>query len=145
VYVSHVITLVVKGETVEKAISSERRRYPRVGVDNGAFVSIDPPGRKLWHILDISRGGLAFRYMQGMGSAEPSSALEIVTRDTSFELENVPFRVVSDIQLRGAPGSPYQLRRCGVEFMPLSETQTSQINLFMGRYNPGQHEAMNAG
>jgi hypothetical protein len=130
---------------VEKAISPERRRYKRVGVDNGAFVSIDPPGRKLWHMLDISRGGLSFRYMQGIGSAEASSALEIVTRDTSFDLENVPFRVVSDIQLRVAPGSPYQLRRCGVEFMPLSKTQTSQINLFMGRYAGGQMEGLSAG
>jgi hypothetical protein len=114
--------------------SSERRRHRRLPVANGAYVSLDASARKLWHILDVSPGGLAFRYMQGEKTTVDPSELEIVTRDTSFFLENIPFRVVSDREVKPEPGDCFKLRRCGVEFMPLTAAQTSRLEFFMGRY-----------
>ena len=120
-------------------IMSDRRRHRRIQVGDGAFVSLGTPGRKLWHILDISPGGLAFRYMQDAATPKGSSELEIVTRDTSFSLDHLHFRIVSDTEVKSKTGSPPNLRRCGVEFMPLTTLQTSQLDLFMGRYCSGPH------
>jgi len=41
----------------------ERRKYKRFHAENGAFVSPKGQKRRVWHILDISRDGLAFRYI----------------------------------------------------------------------------------
>lgn len=114
----------------------DRRRYKRVKADSGSFVSLGTSERKLWHILDISRAGLAFRYVHGMESVNSQSELEIVTRDTSFSLDHVPYRTVSDWEME-KPGSPFRLRRCGVEFMALTKGQTDQLEYFISNRSCG--------
>lgn len=106
----------------------------RVRVGDSAFVSLSASERRFWHILDISEGGLAFRYLPHLGLAEKDSELEIVTRDTAFSLENVPFRTVSDRLMEGAPGTYPQLRRRSVQFGGLTEQQANRLGRFIDRY-----------
>jgi hypothetical protein len=116
-------------------IFQERRKSGRVRVADGAFVCLTGPGRKLWHMMDIAPGGLSFRYVPSLETMEGISQLEIVTRDASFSLENVPFKTVSDIELKGSPGSHFKLRRCGVQFGSLTQTQTTGLKDFTSRYS----------
>jgi hypothetical protein len=115
----------------------ERRQSKRVRVADSAFVCLTAPGRKLWHMLDIAHGGLSFRYVPSLEAVEGTSELEIVTRDASFSLEKVPFKTVSDVELKETPGSHFKLRRCGVRFGTLTQPQSSRLDDFISRYSAG--------
>ncbi|MDD5206861.1 MAG: PilZ domain-containing protein [Desulfobacterales bacterium] len=114
----------------------ERRQSKRFPVE-GAFVCLTSTGRRLWHILDIARGGLSFRYVPALESMEGSSELEIVTRDASFSLEKVPFQTISDTELKDRVGNDFKLNRCGVKFGSLTQPQAARLDDFISRYSAG--------
>jgi hypothetical protein len=74
----------------------ERRVHNRYKLQEGAFAAPWAPVRKLWQILDISHGGLAFRYIPYIQEISESGELEITTRDVGFSLEKIPYRSVSE-------------------------------------------------
>ncbi len=41
----------------------ERRKYTRYSIKNGSYATISPDSTKLGQIIDISMGGLAFKYI----------------------------------------------------------------------------------
>jgi len=51
-------------EISDTPTSSERRVYKRYNASDGAFAAISPNSFKLGQILNISRGGLAFQYIE---------------------------------------------------------------------------------
>lgn len=117
----------------------ERRRCRRVRVGDSTFVCLTGPERRPWHILDISEGGLSFRYVPKLEleTMEDLPELEIVTRDATFSLEKLPFKTVSDTGMDGTPGSHLQLRRRGVQFGDLTKLQTAQLDHFISHYSVG--------
>ena len=119
---------------MECDIGKERRQSKRVPVGDGLFVCFASPIRRPWQIIDIGSGGLSFRYITGLlQQTEEVSELEIVTRDTCFSLEQVPFKWVSDIGLRGKAGSRFEMRRCGISFGALTQPQTMRLHEFISR------------
>jgi len=112
----------------------ERRQHKRFQAQNGAYVSPRAQDRKLWQILDISRGGLAFRYVDKGEALERSSELGILTRDTIFSIEGVPFQTISDVEIPEETFLGYGLRRCGVQFGELADSQRSQLEYFIRKY-----------
>lgn len=115
----------------------ERRRCKRVRVGDSAFVCLTAPGRRLWHILDISERGLSFRYVPNPETTEELPELEIVTRDTTFSLEKVPFKTISDTPMDEVARSNLQLRRRGVQFGEITELQAARLEHFINRYSVG--------
>ena len=67
----------------------EQRRNRRFRANEGTFVSTRTNGQKFWQIIDVSKGGLSFRYIPHREDLKNSSKLNISTRDTSFSLEKV--------------------------------------------------------
>ena len=63
---------------------TERRKYKRFHAQEGAFVSPRTHAQKFWQILDISKGGLSFRYIPQREDLKKSSELDILTHDTLF-------------------------------------------------------------
>jgi hypothetical protein len=126
-----------RGNAMGSDILQERRQSKRVPVGDGAFVCLASSGRRLWHILDIAPGGLSFRYAPAMEPMEGITELEIVTRDTSFSLEKMPFKTVSDIELKGTAGSRFKLNRCGVKFGALTQPQAARLDDFITCYSAG--------
>lgn len=116
----------------------DRRIHARFRVQEGAFAAPTSDARKLWQIIDISRGGLAFRYVDRGDVFEESSELEIITRDTLFSLENIPFRSISDSEIADEAFLNYPLRRHGVEFGTLGFTQKSQLENFIENHTEGE-------
>ena len=43
----------------------ERRRHRRLQGKDGALLSLGVELKRMWHLIDISEGGLAFRYLGG--------------------------------------------------------------------------------
>ena len=111
--------------------SHERRKYKRFQAENGAFVSPKAQKRRIWQILDISRDGLAFRYIPFNEEIVRASELEILTRDTLFSLEGIPYRSISESEIPEERISKYQLKRHSVQFGELTEHQKSRLKHFI--------------
>jgi hypothetical protein len=122
---------------MQNPILSERRKCRRINVGEGAFVCTGTEERRLWHILDIGSGGLAFRYIQGREAMEGPSELEIITRDASLAIEKVPFTPISDREMHKVPDSRFHLRRRSVQFGDLTQMQAAQLEQFLNLFDPG--------
>jgi hypothetical protein len=116
----------------------ERRRHKRFKVRDGAFVVLMPPSTKLGQLIDISSGGLAFRYLSMEERSNNLSELDIFLTDNSFYLEEVPVINVSDFQIAGEfPFSSITTRRHGVQFGELTHNQISRLEYFIRNHTTG--------
>jgi c-di-GMP-binding flagellar brake protein YcgR len=117
-----------------------RRKYVRYKAKEGALVSPVAESRKYWRILDVSLGGMSFRYIP-CEDLNGFSEIDIVTQDLDFALEGIPFRVVSDCEFTDRSASVMELRRCGVEFGSLTHHQESLLAEFIRRYTLPQESS----
>jgi len=114
----------------------EQRRYKRFQVPKGTFVGLGPHDTKVGQIIDVSMGGLAFRYV---GDAEPSNGeLDIFLSERDFYVGRIPFKTVSDFEITGRIGSSISMRRSGVQFRKLTRGQTSQLEHFIQNHTLGE-------
>ena len=108
----------------------ERRKHNRFQVKSPSFTVLRPDANKLGQIIDISRGGLAFRYdIANEAQGNRASQLAILA-DNSFCLDKVPIKTISDFELDTA-GIFKKMRRCGVQFGKLTPDQTSHVEFFI--------------
>jgi hypothetical protein len=111
---------------------AERREYKRFEVQEGAFASLRGPVSKLGQITDISRGGLAFRYIDTGMHPDRSFDLDILIADNGFHLKEVPCKKISDSEITSEfHFSSIKMRRLGVQFMELTHNQTDQLGYFI--------------
>ena len=68
----------------------ERRKHKRFQVQDDAIAVLRPIVDKRGPIIDISRGGLAFRYITAKESLDRSLKLDILLPDLSFYLGHLP-------------------------------------------------------
>jgi hypothetical protein len=82
--------------------------------------------------VDISPGGLAFRYVASKAQTEGASQLRILVADRSFCLEDIPFRTVWDLPMPDEFSyGPITLRYCGVAFQDLSVASKMALRDFI--------------
>ena len=113
----------------------ERRKHKRFLVQNDAIAVLRPIVDKRGPIIDISRGGLSFRYITAKESRGRSLKLDILLPDLSFYLGHLPIRTIRDFEITSeyAIGST-KTRRCSVQFRKLTPEQISQIESFMDNH-----------
>ena len=117
---------------------AEKRRFRRFQAPQNAFALLRGPDGKLGQIIDISRGGLAFRYVANGGQTNGSLQLDIFLANNGFHLEKVSFRTVSDLEvIRQGPSNSVIMRRCGVQFDELNQDHASRLEYFIENYALG--------
>jgi hypothetical protein len=116
-------------------VTIERRKHGRLQGKTGALVSLGAEIKRMWHLIDISKGGLAFRYLGGMEEPQLFSELALLTKEVSFFLEKIPFTVVADCEMNGRFLSNYTFRRCGVRFGRLTTDQSVQLQYFITKHS----------
>jgi hypothetical protein len=123
-----------------KKILMERRKFRRFRVRHPAFVVFNTQPTKLGEILDISMNGLSFRYMvDSEEQVNQSKELDILFGDDDFYLDRLSFRTVADkMANNGLPFSTMIMRRRGVEFFELSESQMAQLEYFIKSNTSGE-------
>jgi hypothetical protein len=113
----------------------ERRKYTRFRTRSGALIELRSQRGKLGEIIDISKGGLAFRYIDIGDRPKGSFELDIFLKGTGFRLEKVPAKTISDSRTtKYFPFSSTKTRRQGVEFGELTQKQISQLEHFIRNY-----------
>ncbi len=113
--------------------SIERRNHKRFSPRSPAFVAVGTPNKKkIAHIVDICRGGLAFHYIADETRFNTWDSLDIYSAEEGFYLKEVPFTTVSDVELpREFPWSTITMRRRGIQFNTLTPEQVSQVEAFL--------------
>jgi hypothetical protein len=118
---------------------AERREYKRFEVQEGAFASLRGPVSKLGQITDISRGGLAFRYIDTGIRPDKSFHLDISLIDNFFHLKEVSCKNICDSEISNEfHFSSITMRRLGVQFEDLTNHQASQLEHFIQTHTIGE-------
>jgi hypothetical protein len=111
-----------------------KRKHKRFQAQDRSYVEIKE-SNKVGQILDISAGGLAFKYIDTGKRPEESFDLDILFKDTGFHLENIPFKIVSDLALNGGLSySSIKTRRCSGLFRQLNQNHISKLEYFIQNY-----------
>jgi len=116
-----------------------KREESRFWIQEYAYAVLRPASKKVGQIVDISRGGLSFRYPDAGGDHAESFELDIFLVGDDFYLDKIPFRTVSerdmDIEL---PDQSLTMKQCGVKFDKLTQEQLERLDLLIGRYTKGE-------
>jgi hypothetical protein len=116
----------------------ERRRHPRFQAPIGAFVEVWTHPTRLGEIIDISIGGLAFRYLATKKPSNGSHKLNIFLDEKGFRLNDVPFETVTDFGIGQTHVPSVTVRQSGVQFGQLTDQQISQLENFIQNHTAGE-------
>ncbi len=116
-------------DTGEKKVVSEKRRHKRFPLKVSAFALLNSPFSEMGEIIDISMGGLSFRYTSDKALPKVSLALDILCVDDGFHVAKVPVNTVAESVISG------EVRRRGVQFDRLTNRQLSQVRYFIQTYS----------
>jgi hypothetical protein len=119
---------------------TEHRKHERFKVKNGAiaiirFSNIIATAQKYTQILNISRGGLAFRSIERKGESNNPAKLDLLFIDDSIcstYLKYVPLKTVwvSHINSKNSV-NPLKIKKQGVVFGEMTPQQESQLDRFL--------------
>ena len=117
----------------ERTMPVERRQHKRIQIKSQAdAVLLGPTFTKGVQIIDISKGGLAFRYVHGQKPSNGLFELDILWDHIDLNLIKLKVKTISDYQI---PNEflldVIPLRRCGAQFAELTKDQISQLENFI--------------
>lgn len=117
-----------------------KRKQKRFWGDEKALVSFISPDlpavTHLGQVIDINERGISFRYIAQDVRTQGVKELQLFGyRDDELKLDNVPCRIIYDIEVeKKILLSVPDIRRCGVQFLELSQHQRSLLEKFIARY-----------
>lgn len=136
----------------------ERRKYKRFRVKEGAFATImaapvslgeledlnvgeialavlKAKPAQMGPIVNISNGGLSFRYIDKGKELNASYLLNILFTQDAFHLKNITVKIVSDFDaIDEFPFSTIIMKQAGVQFGELDSIQRAQLDQFIRNY-----------
>ena len=112
-----------------KVSKMERREDSRFKIRGEVFVTRKQSKRKIGRIIDISRGGLAFYYLDTEAMPDtPPGELGIWLQEKNVFLPDVTARTISDIEVQYKnPMQQIPMRRRSVQFCNLPFEQAEQL------------------
>jgi hypothetical protein len=117
----------------------ERRKFRRLKTAENTFALLRGQVSKLGRVIDISNGGLAFRYVSIGERLKGSFEVDLVSPRDDFRLKGFPVKVVSNFKRHSrTPSGRIRLRRVGVQFGELTHDQISQLQHFMRNNTAGE-------
>lgn len=124
----------------DRTMPVERRQHKRIQIKSQAdAVLFGPTFTKGVQIIDISKGGLAFRYVHGQKPSNGLFELDILWDHIDFNLIKLKVKTISDYQI---PNEflldVIPLRRCGAQFAELTKDQISQLENFIENDSIGE-------
>ena len=116
----------------------EQRTHERYRVKEGAYTVIkkhQDTKLTIGHILDISNGGLAFKYMENGEPIKGDHKLDIYIMGQGIQLKNISFKIVSDLKLENSfPFSSILMRRGSIQFQKLDDNHKNELVNFIQKY-----------
>lgn len=123
--------------TNEKFI--ERRFHERFRVQQGVYALLKNGSSKLGQIKDISKGGLAFKYINHGEQLHDPAEVDIFLSGYGFFLKGIPCKRISDIHVENyVPFSTFEMRKLSIQFGTLNDNQMANLDTFIEQYTTGQ-------
>ena len=123
--------------TSTETLGAERRRHLRHLLTGGVIAR--PKMTSIYgNVRDISLGGLAFRYGPKGSSMIEAFEMDIFLRGNGFNLQGVPFKTVSDLDIREKDSFiTKHIRQRGVKFLNISPLQLEKLNYLINYHSIG--------
>jgi hypothetical protein len=116
----------------EQQITQERRRFERYTVAGPAYAAVGPDFRRMGHIMNISRSGVAFTYINHRNHSDLEGETMIQLSDNEKTLGDFPFITISDTGEDSAdPYSSVEVRCHRGRFGSLTRDQQDIIRSFI--------------
>jgi len=111
----------------------KRRKHQRFQVEDFTFVNLKSEADKdVGQLIDVSNGGLSFRYFVSAKKPINFDKLDIVLSGCDFAITGLSFRIISDTELtNGFQSSPIIFRRYCVQFEQLTYNQNFKLFYFL--------------
>jgi len=113
----------------------ERRRNKRYKAVDGAYAAISPNSHKLGQIIDISMGGLSFKYIDTSNDGKDSDGTPeeaVFLSSMGYYVGDLPFKTVSDYEITNTPSfSSMKVRKRHVQFTDLSFKQLFDLDYYL--------------
>ncbi len=113
----------------------ERRKNKRYKALEGAYAAISPKSRKLGQIIDISMGGLSFKYIDTSNTDEQDDQLPeetVFLSSMGYYVGDLPFKTVEDYEVTDTPSfSSMKVRKRHVQFKDLSFKQLFDLDYYL--------------
>ncbi len=113
----------------------ERRKNKRYKAVEGAYAAISPNSHKLGQIIDISMGGLAFKYIDTSNDETDSENIPeetIFLSSMGYYVGDLPFKTIADYEVTNAPSfSSMKVRKRHVQFTDLSFKQLFDLDYYL--------------
>jgi hypothetical protein len=122
---------------------AEKRKHTRFFTKEGTYAALGEHFSKVGKLQDISRAGLAFRYIENTENPNQNvSTVAIFVPENGFYLPDLACRLIYDAPLNSANSSRYfktrfRIIRCGIKFTAVSEHQRDKLKFFLNHYIRG--------
>jgi len=131
---------------MERRVNEDRRKKtrvrknPRFRAKEHTLVKLQSESdEEVGQLIDISKDGLALLFTSGEESSPNFSALGVFLFDDDFFVDQIPFRIVSDIELANEiPFNIITYRRYAVKFEELTPEQISKLDHFLLNHTLGE-------
>ena len=123
-----------------ETIKAERRKHKRFQIKIRTFAAFFGPdsNRKIGEIINMSTGGMAFRYLNyekepyGIISSDNPVELDIFWNGDGYSLGKVPVKTISDSVISQiSPISFIAMRHCRMKFIELTPFQELQLEHYI--------------
>ena len=127
-------------EKVSKMMElTEQRIHKRFRVRENSYVTLTGPVSKLGQIIDISQGGLSFRYIDIGERPQQLFEVKLNIKNNGFQLDPLSLTTVYDLRAtKEFPFSATRIRRRGGQFVGLTPDQISDLEYLIQNYTTGE-------
>jgi len=113
---------------------NERRIHRRYKVKAQAFAAL-ASHYLIGQIKNISKGGISFTCIASVKPDSRTFEIEIFTQDEKFHLREIPFKIVSELDVEDRiPSSVLQKKQINGVFLEMTDDQVSQLEEFLQNY-----------
>jgi len=113
----------------------ERRVYRRVYLEG---LALNSSGSTCAHIIDISTGGMAFRYVDDTSWSNDQEESGTISGQ-NFHLKGIPLITVSESEF---DNGIYTIKRCGVKFGDLTPDHRYKIEKIITEHGVKREETL---
>jgi hypothetical protein len=117
----------------------ERRKDKRFQTEKNTYAILRARGSKLGRVIDISKGGLAFRYVSVGERLKGPLELDLLSHQYDYRIDKIPIKIISNLELANRKAfKSTTLKRVGVQFGKLTREQKSKLEHFIKDYTVGE-------
>lgn len=120
---------------VSRKETVERRKNKRYKAIEGAYAAISPNSQKLGQIIDISMGGLCFKYIDTSNDDQNSETQQedsIFLSSMGYYVGDLSFKTVGDYEITGASSFSFmKVRKRHIQFNDLNFKQLFDLDYYL--------------